>query len=51
MQENVAIAVIIIVLFIILAIAGWWIHRMRNQVAFSREKRAVDEESGGEVEG
>ena len=50
MQENVAIAVIIIVLFIILAIAGYWIHRMRNKVAFSREKRAVDEESG-EVEG
>lgn len=47
MKQNITIAVIIIVLFILLAIAGFMIWAMQNHVSFFSKKRAVDEESGG----
>ncbi|EEP76244.1 predicted protein [Uncinocarpus reesii 1704] len=44
-KKNIAIAIIIIVLFIILAIVGFAIYGIKNQFAmFDRSRRAIDEE-------
>lgn len=48
MKRNITIAVIIIILFLILAIAGFGIYAMQNHVSFFSKKRAVDEESAEE---
>lgn len=45
-QKNITIAIIIIILFIILAVAGFAIYAMQNHLWFFSRKRAVDEESG-----
>ena len=48
MKKNNAIALIIIILFLILAVAGFGIYAMQNHVSFFSKKRAVDEESAEE---
>ena len=45
MYGNDVIAAIIIVLFVLLAIAGFAIYAAQNHVSFFSPKRAVDEES------
>lgn len=44
-QRNDAIAIIIIVLFVVLAVVGFAIYSRQNQVAFFSKRRAIDEES------
>jgi flagellar basal body-associated protein FliL len=44
-QRNITIAIIIIVLFIVLAIAAFAIWFMQNHVAFFSRRKVVDEES------
>lgn len=44
-QRNITIAIIIIVLFIILAIAGFAIYAVQNHVSFFSKKKEIDEES------
>lgn len=47
-QRNITIAIIIIVLFIILAIAGFAIYAVQNHVSiFSKTEKEIDEESAG----
>lgn len=48
MKRNVAIAVIIIILFILLALAGFGIWAMKNHVAFFSRRKDEDEESAPE---
>lgn len=45
-KENVTIAIIIVVLFVVLALAGYGIYAVQNHVSFFSRRRAVDEESG-----
>lgn len=45
-KENVTIAIIIIVLFVVLALAGFGIYAVQNRMSFFSRRRAVDEESG-----
>ena len=48
-QQNVAIAIIIIVLFVVLAITAYVIWAIKNQVPiWPGKRRAVDEESQDE---
>lgn len=44
-QRNITIAIIIIVLFLILALAGFAIWAVQNHVSFFSRKRDADEES------
>lgn len=44
-KENITIAIIIIVLFVVLAIAGFAIWAMQNHVSFFSRKRPSDIES------
>lgn len=44
-QRNITIAIIIIVLFLILAIAGFAIWAVQNHVSFFSKKQQPDEES------
>jgi len=44
MQQNITIAIIIIVLFIILAIIGYVIYAIQNQVSIFGRRRMSDEE-------
>ena len=44
-KENVTIAIIIVVLFVVLALAGYGIYAVQNHVSFFSRRRAVDEES------
>lgn len=48
MKRNVTIAVIIIILFILLAIAGFMIWAMQNHVSIFSRKKPSDEESASE---
>lgn len=45
-KQNVAIAVIIVVLFVVLALAGFGIYWVQNRGSFFAKRRAADEESG-----
>jgi flagellar basal body-associated protein FliL len=45
-KENVTIAIIIVVLFVVLAVAGFGIYAVQNRMSFFSRRRAVDEESG-----
>ena len=47
MKRNLVIAVIIIVLFIILALIGYAIYAIQNKVSLFRRKSAGSEGSGG----
>jgi len=47
-KRNITIAVIIIVIFLILAIAGFAIYAMQNHVSFFSKKKEIDEESAEE---
>ena len=44
-QENVAIAIIIIVLFIVLALVAYGIYVVQNQLSIFGRRQIVDEES------
>jgi cytochrome c-type biogenesis protein CcmE len=46
-QRNITIAIIIIVIFIILAIAGFGIYAVQNHVSFFSKRKEIDEESEG----
>jgi len=48
MKRNVAIAVIIIILFILLSIAGFGIWAMKNHVSLFSRRKDEDEESAPE---
>lgn len=48
MNENVTIAVIVIILFILITIAGFMIWAMQNHVSIFSRKRPADEESASE---
>ena len=43
-ERNIVIAIIIIVLFVVLAIVGYVIYAVQNEVAFFGRRRADDEE-------
>jgi cytochrome c-type biogenesis protein CcmE len=45
-KENIAIAIIVIVLFVVLAIVGFAIYAVQNHVSFFWNRRAIDEEEG-----
>jgi thiol:disulfide interchange protein len=45
-KQNVAIALIIIILFIVLALAGFGIYALQNHAVFFSRKRQADEEEG-----
>ena len=45
-QGNVTIAIIIVVLFVVLAVAGFAIYSVQHRLSFFSRRRAVDEESG-----
>lgn len=47
-KKNIAIAIIIIILFIVLAITAWTIYAFKNRISIFAKRRAVDEESGEE---
>lgn len=47
-KKNIAIAIIIIILFIVLAITAWIIYAYKNRISIFSKRRAVDEESGEE---
>lgn len=48
MKRNITIAVIIIILFILLAIAGFMIWAMQNHVSIFSRKKVSDEESASD---
>ena len=49
MQRNYTIAIIVIVLFIILALVGYAIYAIQNRVSlFARKERELDEEASTE---
>ena len=43
-QENVTIAIIVIVLFVVLALVAYLIYALQNQVSIFGRRRVVDEE-------
>ena len=45
-QENVTIAIIVIVLFVVLALIAYLIYAVQHQVGIFRRKTIVDEEDG-----
>lgn len=45
-KENVAIALIIIILFIVLALVGFGIYALQNHAVFFWRRRQGDEEEG-----
>ena len=45
-QENVVIAIIVIVLFVVLALIAYLIYAVQHQVGIFRRKVIVDEEDG-----
>lgn len=47
-QRNYTIAIIIIILFVVLAVVGFAIYSIQNRVAFFSKRRAIDEESADE---
>lgn len=47
-KENVAIALIIIILFIVLALVGFGIYALQNHAVFFWRRRQGDEEEGEE---
>lgn len=49
MQSNYTIAIIVIVLFVLLAIVGYAIYAIQNRVSlFAKKERDLDEEEGTE---
>ena len=43
-QENVAIAIIVIVLFVVIALIAWLIYAVQHQIGIFRRKVIIDEE-------
>ena len=44
-QRNIVIAIIVIVLFVVLAIVGWFIWAVQNRVSlFAKREKEIDEE-------
>jgi len=44
--RNIVVAIIIIVLFVVLAIVGYIIYALQNQVSLFGRRRPVDDEEG-----
>jgi hypothetical protein len=43
-KANIAIAIIVICLFVVLAIVGWGIYAIQNRVSLFAKKEIIDEE-------